>query len=218
MGHSIATEAIVNEAHECWSVRTCWIPQAAVEHVAPVDIQGVDLSMERLSQLADAADAQAKLGAFVTQYRDWIDRQRRTIPASPARRRDIADELLNRASVAANRHTNTTTASDLVRRFAERFTEHQWPKGLPRPALFYDPRSLAMSADKRASLHAKCVIVDRREVFVSSANFTEAAHERNIEVGLLIHSRTLAERLVRHFEALLAEGVLKPVWDSRLAI
>jgi phosphatidylserine/phosphatidylglycerophosphate/cardiolipin synthase-like enzyme len=111
-------------------------------------------------------------------------------------------------------HTDTTTASDLVRRFAERFTAHQWPKGFPRPALFYDPRSLAISADKRTSLHAKCVVVDTQEVFVSSANFTEAAQERNIEVGLLIHSRTLAERVVRHFEALLAEGVLKPVWGS----
>jgi len=68
---------------------------------------------------------------------------------------------------------------------------------------------------KRASLHAKCVVVDRREVFVASANFTEAAYERNIEVGLLIHPSMLAERLVRHFEALLAEGVLKPVWDSQ---
>lgn len=36
-----------------------------------------------------------------------------------------------------------------------------------------------------------------------------------IEVGLLIHTSTLAERIVRHFEALLAEGVLKPVWGSR---
>ena len=112
-------------------------------------------------------------------------------------------------------HTDTTTADDLVHRFAERFTAHQWPKDRPLPDVFYDPRSLAMPADKRASLHAKCVVVDRREVFVSSANFTEAAHERNIEVGLLIHSRTLAERIVRHFEALLVESVLKPVWASR---
>ena len=112
-------------------------------------------------------------------------------------------------------HTDTTTAGDLVRRFAERFVAHQWPKDRPLPEIFYDPRSLAMPADKRVSLHAKCVVVDRREVFVSSANFTEAAHEQNIEVGLLIHSRTLAERIVRHFAALLAEGVLKPVWGSR---
>jgi phosphatidylserine/phosphatidylglycerophosphate/cardiolipin synthase-like enzyme len=112
-------------------------------------------------------------------------------------------------------HTDTTTTDDLIRRFADRFTAHQWPKDRPLPELFYDPRSLEMHVDKRASLHAKCVVVDRREIFVSSANFTEAAHERNIEVGLLIHSRTLADRIVRHFEALLAEGALKPVWDSR---
>jgi phosphatidylserine/phosphatidylglycerophosphate/cardiolipin synthase-like enzyme len=93
-------------------------------------------------------------------------------------------------------HTDTTTASDLVRRFADRFTKHQWPKDRPLPEIFYDPRSLAMPADKRASLHAKCVVVDRREVFVSSANFTEAAHERNIEVGLLIHSRPCLQTLV----------------------
>ena len=110
-------------------------------------------------------------------------------------------------------HTDTTTAINLVRRFAERFVTHQWPKGSPCPALFYDPRSLSLSADKRTSLHAKCIVVDTQKVFVSSANFTEAAHERNIEVGLLIHSRSLAERVVRHFEALLAEGVLRPVWD-----
>jgi phosphatidylserine/phosphatidylglycerophosphate/cardiolipin synthase-like enzyme len=108
-------------------------------------------------------------------------------------------------------HTNTTTAGDLVRRFADRFTAHQWPKDRPPPEIFYDPRSLAIYADKRASLHAKCIVVDSREVFVSSANFTEAAHERNIEVGLLIHSSTLAERIVRHFEALLAEGLLKSI-------
>jgi phosphatidylserine/phosphatidylglycerophosphate/cardiolipin synthase-like enzyme len=108
-------------------------------------------------------------------------------------------------------HTDTTTADDLVRRFADRFAAHQWPKGRPLPDIFYDPRSLALPADKRASLHAKCVVVDRREVFVSSANFTEAAHERNIEVGLLIHSSMLADRIVRHFEALLAEGLLRPV-------
>jgi phosphatidylserine/phosphatidylglycerophosphate/cardiolipin synthase-like enzyme len=106
---------------------------------------------------------------------------------------------------------DTTEPSDLVRRFADRFTKHQWPKDRPLPEIFYDPRSLAMHADKRASLHAKCVVVDRQEVFVSSANFTEAAHERNIEVGLLIHSSMLAERIVRHFEALLAEGLLKSI-------
>jgi len=43
-------------------------------------------------------------------------------------------------------------------------------------------------------------------VFVSSANFTEAAQERNIEVGLLIQSRALAERVRRFFDALVDSG------------
>lgn len=67
VGHSIATEAWVNAAQECRVIRTCWIPQAEVKHVAPADIQGVELAMDVLGQLADAAAAADKLGALVTQ-------------------------------------------------------------------------------------------------------------------------------------------------------
>jgi phosphatidylserine/phosphatidylglycerophosphate/cardiolipin synthase-like enzyme len=67
--------------------------------------------------------------------------------------------------------------------------------------VYYDPRSVA-GGTVRSSLHAKCVVVDAEHVFVSSANFTEAAQERNIEVGLAIRSTWLAERLVRHFDLL----------------
>jgi phosphatidylserine/phosphatidylglycerophosphate/cardiolipin synthase-like enzyme len=100
----------------------------------------------------------------------------------------------------------------LVRRFAERFKDQEWPKDRPLPEVFCDPRSLETATDKRAALHAKCVVVDTLHVFISSANFTEAAHERNIEVGLLIRSNWLAERVVRHFDALLAEGLLISVF------
>lgn len=103
VGHSVATEALINDGHECWLVRTRWLPQADVARVAPAAIQGVELSMDALGQFADAAEAEAKLGAFVTQYREWINRQRRNLPASPPRRRETAEELLNRANVAANR-------------------------------------------------------------------------------------------------------------------
>lgn len=45
---------------------------------------------------------------------------------------------------------------------------------------------------KRSSLHAKCVVVNAEQVFVSSANFTKVGQERNIEVGLKIQSPQLA--------------------------
>jgi phosphatidylserine/phosphatidylglycerophosphate/cardiolipin synthase-like enzyme len=50
-----------------------------------------------------------------------------------------------------------------------------------------------------------------KQVFVGSANFTEAAQNRNIEVGLLIESASLAHQLATHFETLVAGGVLKRV-------
>jgi phosphatidylserine/phosphatidylglycerophosphate/cardiolipin synthase-like enzyme len=107
---------------------------------------------------------------------------------------------------------DTTTANELVARFAERFREHQWPRSRPLPHVYYYPQSLELSPEIRTSLHAKCVVVDSQNVFVSSANFTEAAHDRNIEIGLLLRSRLLAERIVRHFDVLASEGFLRPVY------
>jgi phosphatidylserine/phosphatidylglycerophosphate/cardiolipin synthase-like enzyme len=68
------------------------------------------------------------------------------------------------------------------------------------------------TADKRTALHAKCVVVDKQHVFISSANFTEAAQQRNIEVGLLLHSIRLAERVIHHLDGLLAERLLISVF------
>ena len=106
---------------------------------------------------------------------------------------------------------DTSTGRDIARRFAERFRARQWPPGRPLPQVFYDPRSLELNAEKRACLHAKCVVVDKRAVFVSSANFTEAAQQRNIEVGLLVTLRQLGEQIVNHFDVLIGAGRLEQV-------
>jgi phosphatidylserine/phosphatidylglycerophosphate/cardiolipin synthase-like enzyme len=58
----------------------------------------------------------------------------------------------------------------------------------------------------RSSLHAKCVVVDEIDVFVSSANFTEAGQERNIEVGLRLDNAWLARKLVEHFKKMVDSG------------
>jgi phosphatidylserine/phosphatidylglycerophosphate/cardiolipin synthase-like enzyme len=96
----------------------------------------------------------------------------------------------------------------VLRRFVHRFRSQEWP-GEKLPELYFDPRSLDLEAVKRSSLHAKCIVVDRRVAFVTSANFTEAAQMRNIEVGALIHSEQFAARLVGHFETLADVGLLK---------
>ncbi len=106
---------------------------------------------------------------------------------------------------------DTALASELVRRFVARFRTKEWP-GEKLPELYCDPRSLEANREKRSSLHAKCVVIDREVAFVTSANFTEAAQERNIEVGALIRSEAFANDLHRQFDLLLEANALVRVF------
>jgi phosphatidylserine/phosphatidylglycerophosphate/cardiolipin synthase-like enzyme len=106
------------------------------------------------------------------------------------------------------RHGDTTKDSEILREFSQRFKNKEWP-GDRMPEVYYDPRALQVNTTKKASLHAKCIVVDRRVAFVSSANFTEAAHVRNIEAGALIRSTHFATKLSRHFVSLAEAGLLK---------
>jgi phosphatidylserine/phosphatidylglycerophosphate/cardiolipin synthase-like enzyme len=105
---------------------------------------------------------------------------------------------------------DSSLSSELVRRFSEDFTSNQWP-GQRLPKVFYDPRSLETDSELRASLHAKCIVVDNNQAFVTSANFTTAAQQKNIEVGVLIRSSWFATKLSSHFQALAAAGLLVPI-------
>ena len=126
-----------------------------------------------------------------------------------ANRMNVVPELKVRMFLDIQRAQGDTSASrEIVRRFIDRFRTKQWPKDGRLPEVFFDPRALETDSSKRACLHAKCVVIDQKDLFVSSANFTEAAQERNLEVGLLVHSPSLAVRVDRHFEALISEGKL----------
>ncbi|MBI2503231.1 MAG: phospholipase [Candidatus Latescibacteria bacterium] len=103
--------------------------------------------------------------------------------------------------------TDTSKDSEILARFSHRFRTKEWP-GQRLPEVYYDPRSLERDSAKKASLHAKCIVVDNKQAFISSANFTEAAQIRNIEIGTLIRSAPFAQRLARHFEALAGAGLL----------
>ena len=63
----------------------------------------------------------------------------------------------------------------------------------------------------RASLHAKCVVADGARVFIGSANLTEAAQLRNIEIGVAVTGTLIADAVERHLEALIAGGHLRPL-------
>jgi len=91
-----------------------------------------------------------------------------------------------------------------VEAWVRRFREEHWPEDVRLPAIWYDPSTLDREAG--TSLHAKCVVVDERWSFVTSANFTEAAQERNIEVGVVLDHPALAQSLGAQFDGLRERG------------
>jgi len=95
---------------------------------------------------------------------------------------------------------DTRDGSELLREFAAELLV-QWP-GTRRPEVFYDPRTLSADESIRAAWHAKCVIADDDRAFITSANFTEWAQQRNVEAGVLIRDRHFSGQLRQQFDGL----------------
>lgn len=88
---------------------------------------------------------------------------------------------------------------DCIGRFSVEFREKYWPWE-PVPEVWLDTRKWHEPGNEGHSLHAKCIIADRSQAFITSANLTEAAQYRNIETGVLIRDATIARRLADFFE------------------
>ncbi|HZR92989.1 MAG TPA: DISARM system phospholipase D-like protein DrmC [Gaiellaceae bacterium] len=82
---------------------------------------------------------------------------------------------------------------------AEHATLYTWPSD-QRPEV---------GGGKRASLHAKCAVADGERLLVSSANLTEYAFTKNIELGLLVEGGDAPQRVQAHLETLIEDCVLR---------
>lgn len=82
-----------------------------------------------------------------------------------------------------------------------------WPFGDPLPRIYYDARSV-LAGPPYSSLHAKCVVVDGEVAFVTSANFTRRAQERNLECGVLLEDAHFAHHLARQWLGLIEAGLV----------
>ena len=98
-----------------------------------------------------------------------------------------------------------------VSKYAKTFWKYHWPWSR-KPAVFYDPRGPEKTQGAPACQHAKCILVDGATAFITSANFTESAHERNIELGVLFRENPKVAQSIRSkFESLIQNGFLKPL-------
>lgn len=99
----------------------------------------------------------------------------------------------------------------VANRFKAKFLSDYW-SGCREPEFWHDPR---VFTEKEKSLsgvmHAKVVIVDHDVALVTSANFTEAAQNRNIEAGVIVRQRNQVVRLRSYFEGLIETVMLKQI-------
>lgn len=97
-----------------------------------------------------------------------------------------------------------------VRAQVRAFLAKNWPFGLPLPDFYYDPRTVQPLAPGRSGvlLHSKCVVIDERRAFITSANFTHNGQARNIETGVQIDDEKFARELAGHWHTLIRAGLL----------
>ncbi len=100
-------------------------------------------------------------------------------------------------------------AVELIQEFTETFKREHWPWRL-KPEIYIATGALNQDGP-RSALHAKVVVVDAAHALITSANFTEAAHLRNVEAGVLVHRPTFAQSVLSQFEGLIRAGVLVPL-------
>jgi phosphatidylserine/phosphatidylglycerophosphate/cardiolipin synthase-like enzyme len=62
-----------------------------------------------------------------------------------------------------------------------------------------------------ASVHAKCAVADGNIAFVTSANLSDAAMERNMELGVLLRGGQVPRLLDQHLTALVTTKQIRPL-------
>lgn len=150
----------------------------------------------------------AKISVLISSFAIDKGHKARELFTVLAERMDTNPKLNVRMFLNVKRlHNSEVPTSTLLREFASTFRQDIWP-GQRLPELFHDPRSLTVGVESKACLHAKCVVVDQERVLVTSANFTEAAHERNIEAGVLLNEPVTAIALQMQFESLVTRNIL----------
>jgi putative cardiolipin synthase len=83
----------------------------------------------------------------------------------------------------------------------------------PEPARGAPVGSSGSSGSSAASLHAKTFAADRRNVFIGSFNFDPRSANLNTEMGVVIESPALAQRIADAFD----QGIPERAYEARLS-
>ena len=101
-GHGVSADwELVEDA--CRVLRTTWTPSAEVEKTETFDPPGAVLDMQALGDLPGGSAVETALSPLVTGYRTWFDDQHAALGGMTGERREVAEQLVRLAGIAADR-------------------------------------------------------------------------------------------------------------------
>jgi phosphatidylserine/phosphatidylglycerophosphate/cardiolipin synthase-like enzyme len=90
---------------------------------------------------------------------------------------------------------------------------------IPGLTLYVWPRERRESIEGGfARVHAKCVVADQLSAFVTSANLTSAALDKNIEMGVHIHGGNIPQTIYQQFIGMIRAKEIWPYATNRYLI
>lgn len=169
----------------------------------PESSHTVNLKTEsRFVQLVEHAKKELMLATFALYQGDKI-----LEPIHEAMERNPGLRVILIVNIP-RKYGDITDASELVASYKQQFLSRQWIWD-KKPEVYYFPDSLLMKANDRASMHAKFLVADEGRGFITSANFTNAAQKKNIEVGVELNHSLEPKALSQYFKNLIEDGVLE---------
>lgn len=88
---------------------------------------------------------------------------------------------------------------------AQPHAPHRLAEAVPGASIF----KWATSPMNAGAVHAKCAVADSAVAFITSANLTSAALEKNMELGILIRGGAIPPLIRAHFDALIVIDQVK---------
>lgn len=150
-------------------------------------------SEQVLIDLINNAERSLHLMSFV-----WINVSQVEFAIRSAIARGVSVSLLIETESKNNDDGFRTTASRLNREIPEMLV-YEWPLSA-RDQVGYS-----------VSMHAKSFVADRRIAFITSANLTGAALDRNIEAGVLVTGSQIPGQICDQFKAMVNSKVITPL-------
>jgi phosphatidylserine/phosphatidylglycerophosphate/cardiolipin synthase-like enzyme len=149
---------------------------------------------QALLQLIDAAQSELLIVSFVA-YKVPLVKE----ALARAAQRGVTIKLVLESSEESEGRATFSALLALGDEVARRSEVYYWPR----------ERRGGVPGRRLPALHAKCAVADSRLLLLSSANLTEYALDKNMELGVLVSGGELPRMVWSHFVALAQQGHLE---------